>query len=119
MEIKAWYRKYTNSVDAINVLFCSKAVEIIPEKTHICLPVTLSTSENFSEVDHCLSHAFMYFNWTMPHGEAIAESIQPFVRDNKIHTSMSVGDVIELVDTQEFYLVESVGFRKLDNFKKL
>ena len=33
-----------------------------------------------------------------------------------MHTSMSVGDIIEVVDLHEIYLVSSFGFTKVEDF---
>jgi len=39
---------------------------------------------------------------------------QEFIRENKLHTSMSVGDIIS-IDEKEFWIVKGIGFDKLWN----
>jgi hypothetical protein len=39
---------------------------------------------------------------------------QKLIKTNKLHTSMSIGDIIE-VDEKERYMVGGLGFRKLKN----
>ena len=110
MKIKAWHRVHEH-LSPTHFLTPSEDVEL--GVTHVCLPTLLVTTEVFEHTESYLGQAFTHFNWVHDFDD-VAALIQAFVRSNNTHTSMSVGDIVELVDLNEFYMVQSFGWKKLD-----
>lgn len=111
MEIRAWHSVGSDFICS-GIFGNQPAVKL--GITHVCLPVSIEVLTPLTETDHYLGKAFEYFNWIRDEDILTSIEIGPFIRQNNTHTSMSVGDVIELVDVKEFYIVEDVGFRKLE-----
>lgn len=99
MEVKAWYAREFGAD--------WRYKPVLPGDTHVKMPVSCCTQEAKEEFAAC-EEAFGFFNW---YGGSAPEGVREFVRANKIHTSMSVGDICQIDD--HFFMVESFGFRRL------
>mgnify|MGYP007116989650 CR=1 FL=1 len=66
----------------------------------------------YKSADHLLEHLFKQFNHVDYEGITANLADQDFIRENKLHTSISVGDVVQIDDT--FYYVDGIGFKQFN-----
>lgn len=112
MKAKAWYARQIESMKDAMFGDVSK-LKIELNKTHVLLPVVIDVND--AEVDFMLGQAFRYFNWIDFPDYVAPHEVQIAARKLGTHVSMSVGDVIELVDrdTSSYHIVRGVGWTEL------
>ncbi len=111
MEIKAWHANNEYFAEVTSFIFSKDRPSFALNDTHVELPV--STSVEGDSV-YLLEKAFEFFNFCVSDHITI-NTINDFAANNNTHTSMSIGDIVEFVETKEFWICECIGWTKLDN----
>jgi len=112
MKTFAWYSMDPNHmVDAM-----LKPIEVKLGVTHIKLPFGCTVADD--QIDYVLGSAFRRYNWIDFPDMAAPHAVRDFVRASGLaHTSMSTGDIIEVIDDEgqsTFHLVKGFGWQQLD-----
>ena len=74
---------------------------------------TMDTEE--AKLNMILETLFMEFNHVDYEGMTEHMASQEYIRENKLHTSMSIGDVVRLND--KYFYVDGMGFVEFDPFR--
>ncbi len=109
MEIRAWHSNHDYFKEAA---FVKLPVDPVLNITHFALPLIFSAED---AEDAMLEAAFCFFNWEHVRDFNVLSEVREVVQEHELHTSMSVGDIVEFIDTQEFFQCMNTGWRKLRN----
>lgn len=107
-KVGIWYLKTGNFNDVNYVYMFSLGKGVKKENlntTHVKIYEILTQMD----LDNYLEHCFSRFN--SDNNPLLEEPYQKFIKENKLHTSLSVGDVIQLED--KFYVCKGFGWEEL------
>lgn len=114
--VKIYYYRNANTLPGnvlMDITFHARVTKELMEKYHVLMYEYRDTVENENDINEYLKSICSKFSddYRNPLSVFVSESNQQRVRESETHTSIAIGDIIEV--DHICYVVRNIGFEKI------